>query len=284
MDMNVRDIIDYYAAVQPSLKDIYWGAVPPGYRVRGTWTNPSGSGLVIPLGGKACYTINDTSYELKPGVILHAGALMNLEKEVIGDVSWHCILLHYKIPGEEISNFPCYNAHFSIETGVCARISSCAKQLHANEQNSGGLTVLHTRTLFARLLEEILLSAQRRGQDDEGNIARDAAAFLDRHYMEDVNVSELADLYDMDVKHFSYLFSKHTGLSALKYLVALRVRHAKDLLRTRTYTVAQVAESVGYGDSYYFSRLFKKYTGISPGEYMSGGSPSRLPERLKGAH
>ncbi|MDR2135559.1 MAG: AraC family transcriptional regulator, partial [Treponema sp.] len=138
------------------------------------------------------------------------------------------------------------------------------------EQNSGGLTALHTRTLFARLLEEILLSAQRRSQDDEGTIADDAVAFLDRHYAENVNISQLADIYGMDVKHFSYLFSKHTGLSALRYLTALRIRHAKDLIRTGVYTVAQVAESVGFNDSYYFSRLFKKHTGVSPRKYMTG--------------
>jgi AraC-like DNA-binding protein len=274
MDIHIEEIIDYYACVQPSLNDIYREAIQPGFKVNGSRTNSAGSGLVIPLAGRACYTVNGTAYELKPGLILHAGALMNLEKEVIGDEAWHFILLHYRIPGAERSNFRCYDAHFSIETGVCARISSCAKQLHANEQNSGGLTALHTRTLFARLLEEILLSARRRGQDDEGTIANDAVAFLDRHYTENVNISQLADLYDMDVKHFSYLFSKHTGLSALGYLIALRVRHAKDLLRTRVYTVAQVAESVGYNDSYYFSRLFKKQTGISPREYMAGLTPA----------
>ncbi|MDR2028055.1 MAG: AraC family transcriptional regulator [Treponema sp.] len=270
MRINIKEIIDYYARVQPSLKDIYRETVRPGFKVNGTRTNPSGSGLVIPLAGKACYTVDGASYELKPGFILHAGALMNLTKEVVGDQSWHFILLHYKIPREESSNFPCYDAHFSIETGVCARISSCAKQLHANEQNSGGLTALHTRTLFARLLEEILLSAQRRTQDDEGTIANDAVAFLDKHYTENVNIGQLADLYDMDIKHFSYLFSKHTGLSALGYLIALRMRHAKDLFRTRVYTVAQVAETVGYNDSYYFSRLFKKHTGMSPSEFMTG--------------
>jgi AraC-like DNA-binding protein len=268
--MNVKEIINYYAGVQPSLKDIFRDAVRPGVKVSGTRTNSTGSGLVIPLTGKACYTLNGTSYELKPGLVLHAGALMNLKKEVMGDQSWHYILLHYKIPEREIANFPCFNAHFCIETGVCARISSYAKQLHANEGNPGGLAALHARTLFARLLEEILLSAQRRGQDDEGKIADDAAAFLDKNYAENINISELADLYDMDVKHFSYLFSKHTGLSALGYLIALRICHAKELLRTRAYTVEQVAGCVGYNDSYYFSRLFKKHTGISPGKYMTG--------------
>ncbi|MDR0730940.1 MAG: hypothetical protein LBF63_04670, partial [Treponema sp.] len=89
MDVNIGDLIDYYACVQPSLKDIYRDAVPPGYRVNGTRTNPSGSGLVIPLGGRARYTINGTVYELKPGTILHAGAFMNLKKEVIGGEGWH---------------------------------------------------------------------------------------------------------------------------------------------------------------------------------------------------
>jgi AraC-like DNA-binding protein len=273
--VDIKEIIEYYADIQPSLKDIYRGAVPPESRVKGIRTSPAGSGIVIPLAGKARYTLNGTSYELKPGLVLHAGAGMDLEKEVIGDQAWQCILLHYRIPEKEIFNFSCYAGHFCIETGVCARVSSCAKQLHGNEQNSGGMAALHRRSLFARLIEEMLLSAQRYAQDDEGNIADNAVAFLDKHYMENLSVSQLADLYGMDVRRFGYIFSKYTGLSALGYLISLRIGHAKDLLRTCSYTVEQVAESVGYTDRYYFSRLFKKYTGLSPTGFMLGAEKGR---------
>lgn len=39
------------------------------------------------------------------------------------------------------------------------------------------------------------------------------------------------------------------------------------MLETSDYTIAQIAENVGYENALYFSRIFHKQTGISPKEY-----------------
>ncbi|WP_258525499.1 helix-turn-helix domain-containing protein [Paenibacillus sp. YN15] len=47
------------------------------------------------------------------------------------------------------------------------------------------------------------------------------------------------------------------------------MHRSKELLRTCSYSVSNIAESVGYTDNYYFSRFFKKQTGLSPTEYRN---------------
>ncbi|MDR1014225.1 MAG: AraC family transcriptional regulator [Coriobacteriales bacterium] len=269
MTIDANELAEYYTFAQPSLHDTFEGVVPAHTELSDPTTSPEGSGLVIPLCGKARYTLNGVSYELKPGVVLHAGAAMELEKRVMGDSHWGCVLIHYTIPKQEESSFPLYRSHFCAETGSNIRLLEHARQLHASTRNNGCLATLRSRTLFAGLIEEVVTAVHRHNQADERSLIDDALAFLDKSYGEELSIQQVAALYDMSAKHFGYLFSKHVGMAPSHYLVNIRMRHAKELLGTGLYTIEQVARSVGFSDSYYFSRLFKKHTGMAPSVFAS---------------
>lgn len=276
-NIDVNELIEYYSNVQPALKDTYRESLPSIEKKSGHHTNSSGSGLLIPLRGKACYTLNGTPYNLKPGTILHAGAFMDLDKEIIGNQVWSYVVVHYNIADRDVSSFPCYDSHFLIETGINVTIANYVELLHKSEQESCKLSTLRVRALFASLLEEIVTSAMRYGQQEDGRVIEDAVNFLHENYMKDITISQLAQFYDMDIKRFSYIFNKNVGVPALTYLTNLRLNQAKKLLKTSQYTVAQVAENVGYNDNYYFSRLFKKQTGLSPTSFAMLDAKKSIP-------
>ena len=50
----------------------------------------------------------------------------------------------------------------------------------------------------------------------------------------------------------------------MEYHLNVRLKKAKDLLVTGKYSVADVAELVGYNDIFAFSKAYKKYFGYSP--------------------
>jgi AraC-like DNA-binding protein len=264
MTIDADELAEYYTFAQPSLHDTFEGVVPADTGISDPMTSPVGSGLVIPLCGKARYTLNGVPYELKPGIVLHAGAAMELEKQVMGNAHWGCVLIHYTIPKQEENSFPLYHSHFCAETGSNIRLLEHARQLHASTQANGCLATLRSRTLFAGLIEEVVAAVHRHNQADESNLIDDARAFLDKSYGEELSIQQVATLYGMSAKHFGYVFSKHVGMAPSRYLVSTRMRHARELLDTGLYTIEQVARSVGFSDSYYFSRLFKKHTGMAP--------------------
>lgn len=58
------------------------------------------------------------------------------------------------------------------------------------------------------------------------------------------------------------------GISPNDYLKKLRLKIAADLLRSKpNLTMAEIADKIGFSDSFYFSKCFKAEYGISPSEY-----------------
>jgi AraC-like DNA-binding protein len=83
----------------------------------------------------------------------------------------------------------------------------------------------------------------------------------------------------MSIPYFCAGFKKHFGISAIEYVVLLRMQHAAFLLGDVNMNVTEVAEAVGYRDIYYFSKLFKKHYGFSPRHYrrrLTGLTSARL--------
>ena len=63
------------------------------------------------------------------------------------------------------------------------------------------------------------------------------------------------------------LFSQNMGQTFIEYLTALRMEHARELLRCTGKRSSEIAAEVGYKDAHYFSYLFKKTQGMTPSEY-----------------
>lgn len=95
-----------------------------------------------------------------------------------------------------------------------------------------------------------------------------AKAYIDTHYCQTINLSELAQNSYMSPGYFSSLFRQHTGRNFLEYVAHLRIEHAKSLLAADpSRKIADVALQCGYQDLKYFRKLFKRHTGITPVSY-----------------
>ena len=62
-------------------------------------------------------------------------------------------------------------------------------------------------------------------------------------------------------------WTRKTGQSFREYLVSVRLKAAKSLLCHSRLSITEIAFSVGFSDSNYFSNVFKAKEGITPGKY-----------------
>lgn len=91
--------------------------------------------------------------------------------------------------------------------------------------------------------------------------------WVEEHYAEPFDLSELARELHLSKHHISHLFRAETGSSITDYVMARRIRQACWLLKTESLSVEQVGIRVGIPHFSYFCRLFKKITGLTPKQY-----------------
>lgn len=97
-----------------------------------------------------------------------------------------------------------------------------------------------------------------------------AKQFIDAHFSdESLSLHSVATKVGFSPNHFSAVFSQEMGQTFVEYLTFVRLETAKKILRESDMRMGEIAFSVGYHDSNYFSFLFKKHEGISPREYRA---------------
>jgi two-component system response regulator YesN len=92
-------------------------------------------------------------------------------------------------------------------------------------------------------------------------------AYIADHYGEQINLQELADMVAMNKSYMCTLFKQETEMTIWTYIVAERMKMARNRLMQTKDRVYEIANDVGYEDVNYFSQLFKKHFGMTPNEY-----------------
>lgn len=93
--------------------------------------------------------------------------------------------------------------------------------------------------------------------------------FVEKHYMDDISVLDMAVTFGYSEAYFCKLFKQNFGKNFVTYLTEYRVTLAKKALEDLSCNVKDVGQQVGYGDSNYFTKVFRRITGMSPSEYRS---------------
>lgn len=122
-------------------------------------------------------------------------------------------------------------------------------------------------------IHSILFSmSQARGKEDPSDDLRRndifaAAYYIQTHYAQKLNVSELSARFCISKYHFVRLFKKHIGTTPYDFLLLYRIERAKDLLITTENSIHDISDSVGFTSNSNFSTRFTRITGASPSDF-----------------
>ena len=106
------------------------------------------------------------------------------------------------------------------------------------------------------------------GRKAKNKYVEQAIKYICEHYKEDINISTVAEQLQISEGYLSRVFKKETDYTFTTYLSHYRMKVAMELLKEGKLKVYEVADSVGYSDTAYFSAQFKKVVGIAPSEYQ----------------
>lgn len=93
-----------------------------------------------------------------------------------------------------------------------------------------------------------------------------ACAFLEAHYQERVSLDGLCRYVGLSKAALLRAFAHYKGITPYRYLEAVRVNRARELLG-RGLSPAQAALETGFADQSHFTRYFTRFSGLTPGAY-----------------
>jgi AraC-like DNA-binding protein len=88
---------------------------------------------------------------------------------------------------------------------------------------------------------------------------------------EPLTIDDMARTAMFSKFHFTRIFRRVTGLSPGRFLSAMRLQRAQELLVTTSLNVADISYQVGYNSVGTFSSRFARSVGLSPTEYRQHG-------------
>lgn len=83
-----------------------------------------------------------------------------------------------------------------------------------------------------------------------------------------LEVRQMARLAHLSERRFRQVFRDYTGSSPKTYYDNLRLALARDFLQQGLYTVAEVADRLGYSSPFHFSRVFSRRYGQPPSSIL----------------
>jgi len=177
----------------------------------------------------------------------------------------HCSIIEFECEqtAEEI---------FSLHCADGERILRIFREMERKAAVRGRMYALESRQMLYELLQ-ILLSQSSKAYVSAGKRENllPALEYIAENYCRNIRNDELAALTPYSTVYFRRLFTELTGQSPIAYLHGLRIRKAKEMLKSDYGSITAIAQSLGYANIYEFSRTFKKHTGLSPTQYLKFG-------------
>ncbi|QYR21933.1 AraC family transcriptional regulator [Paenibacillus sp. sptzw28] len=139
----------------------------------------------------------------------------------------------------------------------------------AGQSGLGGQLYMDSLTnlLTVHLLRQYGPAGQKQAKEPSRMADREVARaveYMHSHLDRDISLDELSACASVSSSHMTRLFKQATGFTPHQYLICLRVERAKSLIRSRAFTMGEIAASVGFADQSHMNRHFKRITGQTP--------------------
>lgn len=156
-----------------------------------------------------------------------------------------------------------------------AQLRALLQQFLAEAGPSLPRTTLLAEALLIQIATEVLrrhteasrlFLRQRAVHPFSSALRRRLVEFLDAHVADGASVGELASFAGISRSHFIHRFRMTFGTTPHRYLVGLRVEHAKRHLASGK-SPAEVAYLTGFSDQAHLTTVFRQWTGTTPGSF-----------------
>lgn len=98
---------------------------------------------------------------------------------------------------------------------------------------------------------------------------------IKQHYREELSLNFISSCLYLNSSYVSRAYKKFTGITVTEKINLFRVGKARELLKSTSKKIYEIADEVGFKDAAYFSNIFIKYCGMNPSEFRKNSYAAR---------
>lgn len=125
---------------------------------------------------------------------------------------------------------------------------------------------LFASTLFTHLVVTLLIDSNQQNNSD--NKFKMICEYIDCNLENFITLEELSKISSLSLSTIKHKFKEYTGKTPRDYINYKKITKSKELLSSGI-SVTDVAMSLGFNTSDYFSTVFRRYMAQSPTEYTT---------------
>ena len=239
----------------------------------GYYTNRSGLNsyeLRYTLSGEGILEYEGKRYSLREG----EGYFISCQKShtyYAKECGWRSTVLH--INGSLCADF--FDSYekagiYKFSKTACPSYEMMQFQIVQSTQKIYPYQEYRINCLIDLLLSELLSSTERAVHADRNSSTEVISFLLDyihTNFSADIVFEKLAREFGISRTLLFENFKRYTGFTPASYLMQVRIRQAKLLLKTSDSSIEEIATQVGFHDAGHFSQIFKKEVGTTPLKY-----------------
>ena len=122
------------------------------------------------------------------------------------------------------------------------------------------------------MIQQLVIRLLRADNDarqaaEESGLINEVLRMIEERYTTDLTVKEIAKELGYSAVHISRLFKETQRIPFTDYLQRYRISKSCGYLARTDWSIAKVAEAVGYGNVQFYHRLFRRFQGTTPLQY-----------------
>lgn len=225
--------------------------------------------------GSGTHTIDFKEHQVKDQMVFFLAPGQAHQWELSADTSGYQILFSMKFLLSSSQRFPYFNLsaapYLPLNT---IQYQALIRELEEIEQEEKLADDLHIDLIQTRLQVVLLLLKRWYSENfdvheyaPDHRIINNFLALLEKHYTAHSEVGFYASEMSVTANYLNQVCRKKAGITAGDLIRDRILLEAKRLLTLTQLDIKEIAYTLGFNDSSYFSRFFKKYTDISPQEF-----------------
>lgn len=222
------------------------------------------------LSGKGILIYNGQKYILSPGDCAVINCKNHHYYKPLTDNVWETKWVHFNGANslEYYNLFTKNNDSPVVALSDMKKFTDIIDKLIETNRHQDIFTELNNSRYLVEIFTDLILNSKHKLFIDALDFApvyiKEIISHIDMHFIENITLDKLSEMYSISKFHLSREFKRYTGTTIKEHIISIRISRAKEILKTTSLPISTVSSMVGIENTTHFINQFKEREGYTP--------------------